>query len=130
MSDKVEYWLKLAEYDMETARVMLSSGRYLYVGFMCHQVVEKALKGCYAKLVGGVPPKTHNLIQLASLTALDGKFSQKQNKLLAVLNSLNIENRYPSERKFLAISQTAKKCREYLADTEEMLKWIETTLSK
>ena len=43
ISDKVKYWLELAEYDLETAKVMLNGGRYLYVGFMCHQVIEKIL---------------------------------------------------------------------------------------
>jgi len=33
----------LAQYDLETAQVMLDGGRFLYVGFMCHQVVEKSL---------------------------------------------------------------------------------------
>lgn len=34
--DKVEYWVDLAEYDLETAKALLESKRYLYVGFMCH----------------------------------------------------------------------------------------------
>ena len=44
MNNKSSYWLELADYDLETARAMLQTGRYLYVGFMCHQVIEKALK--------------------------------------------------------------------------------------
>ena len=49
--DKVAYWIECAEYDMETAKVMLQSKRYLYVGFMCHQTIEKRVKGlfCYGK---------------------------------------------------------------------------------
>ena len=38
MSDAVEYWLEIAKYDLDTADAMLSAKRYLYVGFMCHQV--------------------------------------------------------------------------------------------
>ncbi|MCL2300052.1 MAG: HEPN domain-containing protein [Firmicutes bacterium] len=44
MSDKAQYWLDLADYDIETARAMLQTKRLLYVGFMCHQTAEKALK--------------------------------------------------------------------------------------
>jgi HEPN domain-containing protein len=40
---KSSYWDDMAEYDLETARAMQSTGRYLYVGFMCHQAVEKKL---------------------------------------------------------------------------------------
>lgn len=32
----VNYWLEMADYDLETARAMLSTRRYLYVAFMCH----------------------------------------------------------------------------------------------
>ena len=39
--DKVRYWDEMAGYDLETAKAMLSTKRYLYVGFMCHQSVEK-----------------------------------------------------------------------------------------
>ncbi len=31
MNSKTQYWLDLAEYDIETARAMLQTGRYLYV---------------------------------------------------------------------------------------------------
>jgi len=39
---KVQYWQEMSEYDLATAKAMLQTGRYLYVGFMCHQAVEKA----------------------------------------------------------------------------------------
>ena len=42
MDDKVKYWLELSDYDLETALAMLNSKRYLYVGFMCHQIIEKS----------------------------------------------------------------------------------------
>ena len=51
MNEKIQYWIDIAEYDLETARVMLEGRRFLYVGFMCHQVIEKALKGYYVHLV-------------------------------------------------------------------------------
>ncbi|MDU9050425.1 MAG: HEPN domain-containing protein [Candidatus Electrothrix sp. Rat3] len=49
MTDQVQYWVELSEYDIETAQAMLKSRRYLYVGFMAHQSVEKILKACYVK---------------------------------------------------------------------------------
>lgn len=47
--DLHNYWLDLAEYDLETAEAMFVSERYLYVGFMCHQTIEKAPKAIYSK---------------------------------------------------------------------------------
>ena len=49
MSDKYKEWLKQADYDMDTADAMHSSGRYFYAVFMCHLSIEKALKGPITK---------------------------------------------------------------------------------
>lgn len=44
MKDKVTYWGEMSDYDFDTAGPMLETKRYLYVGFMCHQTIEKVLK--------------------------------------------------------------------------------------
>ena len=44
MNKKISYWVELSDYDIGTAEALLESGRYLYVGFMAHQAIEKILK--------------------------------------------------------------------------------------
>lgn len=44
MKKETENWLAMVEYDLITARHMLGTGRYVYVIFMCHLAMEKALK--------------------------------------------------------------------------------------
>jgi len=44
INNKTEYWLDIAHYDLVSAKAMLESKRFLYVGFLCHQTVEKCLK--------------------------------------------------------------------------------------
>ncbi len=61
INEKVEYWLELSNYDFETAEAMLNSQRFLYVGFMCHQAVEKMLKAVFVKKFEEIPPFTHSL---------------------------------------------------------------------
>lgn len=51
MTDKVRYWVELSDYDLDTAQAMLETRRYLYVGFMCHQVIEKILKAYWGKVL-------------------------------------------------------------------------------
>ena len=34
--DKTEYWFNSAQYNLQTAKAMLETERFLYVGFMCH----------------------------------------------------------------------------------------------
>lgn len=45
--DKASFWFEGAEYDLQTVSAMLETKRLLYVGFMCHQAIEKALKGVF-----------------------------------------------------------------------------------
>ena len=47
MNEKVKYWTELSEYDIKTAEAMLQNKRYLYVGFMAHQAIEKILKAYF-----------------------------------------------------------------------------------
>lgn len=80
MMDKKErqkYWLELAEYDLETAKVMLAGRRYLYVGFMCHQVIEKALKGYYTSRFEDNPPYVHNLTMIAKKSEINEFLTDK-----------------------------------------------------
>ena len=43
-------WIALTDYDIETARHMLETGRYLYVIFLCHLSLEKILKAHVAEV--------------------------------------------------------------------------------
>ena len=49
MDRVVAHWVERAKYDLETAKVMLETERYLYVGYMCQQAVEKILKAMIAQ---------------------------------------------------------------------------------
>ena len=61
MEDKLKYWRELSDYDLETAKAMLRSKRYLYVGFMCHQTIEKIFKAYFIKLTSEIAPFSHSL---------------------------------------------------------------------
>jgi len=129
VTTQVAYWQSLCEYDMETARAMLTSRRFLYVGFMCHQVVEKGLKALYIHLHRSFPPRIHALVELAKRVGIYENLSETQRELLDILEPLNIECRYPAQRDLLLAALTESRCRELLAETEEMLGWINAQLS-
>ncbi|MBI2842305.1 MAG: HEPN domain-containing protein [Armatimonadetes bacterium] len=127
MDEKTSYWLELAEYDLETARAMLETGRYLYVGFMCHQVVEKALKAVIAS-AGAQPPYIHNLSKLAELSGLYERLDDRQKDLIDGLESLNVQARYPEEKERIFRTLSPDYCRRLLVQTEELFQWIRATL--
>jgi HEPN domain-containing protein len=47
--EKYIYWLKLAQYDLDTADTMFTGGRWFYVAFMCQQAIEKHCNGVIKK---------------------------------------------------------------------------------
>ena len=76
---------------------MQKSKHYLYVGFMCHQVVEKALKAFFVKNLKTQPPYMHNLTRLAEKSGLYERMGETQKDFYDFLDLLNIEARYPTE---------------------------------
>ena len=77
--DKTAYWFDSAEYDLQTARAMLETRRLLYVGFMCHQTIEKALKGVFvARKPEEDLPYIHKLMRLANLSGISAEMDEGQ----------------------------------------------------
>ena len=129
-SDRSQYWFEIAEYDLETARVMLSGGRFLYVGFMCHQTIEKALKGCFYQTQHQTPPYKHNLTVLSDKCGLLPLMSDDQKALLDLLEPMQIEARYPTYKQRLLDSLTADRCQMLITQTEVLLTWIRGMLQR
>lgn len=128
MKSKVEYWMDLSDYDFDTANAMLQTKRYLYVGFMCHQSVEKILKAVLCSKNEALPPKIHNLLRLAEIADLLRLMDDKQKKTLYLLNPLNIDSRYPSYKDTLLSQLTEERCIEIINLTKELILWIKKQL--
>lgn len=126
--DKVTYWKELADYDIDTAEVMYDGSRWLYVGFMCHQVIEKTIKAYWSAIKPDDIPFIHNLLKLSQSCGLISKMSQAQLKLISELMPMNIEARYPSYKDELAKKLTPEYCRELIDKTKELKLWIESQL--
>ncbi|MDE6786400.1 MAG: HEPN domain-containing protein [Muribaculaceae bacterium] len=128
MIDKVKYWSELSDYDFETAEAMLSSKRYLYVGFMCHQTIEKILKAYWSKTFTEPPLKIHSLSRLSEKTGLSNDMSEEQLDFIDLLEPLNIEARYPSYKERLLKSLDNEKCNQIIEETDKLRIWIKNKL--
>lgn len=104
---------------------MLETRRLLYVGFMCHQTIEKALKCIF---VSRKPeeelPYIHKLMRLANLSEISGEMSEEQLSLLDMLSPLNIEARYPLHKSRLLESLTVERCEKMIQEMEALFLWI------
>lgn len=96
---------------------------------MCHQVIEKILKGYYVLVKKGNPPYTHNLIYLAEQSGIYAHMKEEQKSLLDILGPLNVEARYPTHKERVMRSLSQKKCNEIIEKTEGLFQWIKQQLS-
>ncbi len=127
-NEKIEYWLDISQYDLETADAMLQAKRFLYVGFMCHQAIEKILKAYYVFAQNETPPYTHNLTVLAEKANLYDFFAEEQKNFIDFLEPLNIKARYPTYKEQIYKMINEEKAREILNKTRELYLWIKKML--
>lgn len=128
--DNSTYWIDIAEYDLETAKALMNSRRWLYVGFMCHQVIEKSLKAYWCATKTEDPPYTHNLLNLVQSSNLVKEISSEQRVFLQSIMPLNIEARYPEYKERLLRQLTPEVCAQIVDETNNFLLWIKSKLLK
>ena len=121
-----EEWMRQADYDFETAECMFQSARYIYAVYMCHLVVEKALKAAFQKSCKQNPPKTHSLaflLEQANLTP-----PESLDMFLTRLNEAQITTRYPEDLMRAQSIFNKDLASGFLRNTKEMLTWIKEQL--
>jgi HEPN domain-containing protein len=121
---RAEYWLEIAKDDLDSAEVLFNGQRFIHMGFMCHQAIEKSLKAYYSQNKSAVAPFTHNLVVLAEESGIFVFLSEEQRKLLDQLQPLNIEARYPSYREKLAKDLSKDYSIDLLQRTKDFHLWL------
>ena len=99
-SEISQKWLERVAYDLDTARAMLQTKRYVYVVFMCQQSIEKCLKALLAYKEEDVVP-IHNLRRLAELAGVVGELEESALVRLDFLSRYYINARYKEDLKQL-----------------------------
>ena len=122
MNKETKNWLEMVEYDITTAKQMFKTGRYVYVIFMCHLAIEKALKAIVCEDTNKVPPKTHDLIHLINMGQV--KVQDDLLDFVGMINSAGVVTRYPEDLSRLISSYPKQVAKKYLDKTLEVIKCI------
>jgi len=115
-------WLAQVDYDIATAEQMLHTGRYIYVIFMSHMALEKALKALVTEETQKLPPRTHNLIDLAQRAHV--VLSQEQQDFLGKINNTRVVVRYPDDLSAMVSQYPEAIAQDYLERTKELILWV------
>lgn len=74
------------------------------------------------------PTYTHKLIRLAEECNLYKLMSEEQKEFIFIVTPLNIETRYPTQKKDIFESLSEEKCKDIISKTEEMMIWTKKKL--
>ena len=105
--DIVKMWLNHVHEDISAAEDLYKTGHWLYVGFLCHQAIEKSLKAYYVATHDDDPRYTHSHAQLAVSRTLN---SAKCEEILKKTKELIqwIEQRLPGSKPSTPCENTNK----------------------
>jgi len=122
MNESTKNWLAMVDYDIDTARHMHETARYVYVVFMCHLAIEKMFKAIVGEETNNFPPKTHDLIHLLNLGKIE--LSPDLIDFIGIINNAAIVTRYPEDLPKLVSSYPQDVAKKYLDKTLEIIKCV------
>ena len=127
-----EEWISQAEYDIDTAKIMMEAGRYIYAIFMAHLSIEKALKAVYVFILNSEPPRTHNLILLQERIESKIKlgFTDSQNEFIEFLNEKSVPSRYPDTLHEVLKEYKKSETVKLIKQASGLIKWLKKKLKK
>ena len=101
-------WLEQVDEDITTAECLFQGRHWLYIGFLCHQAIEKTLKA-YFLFCDGYAPDGHNIIFLCKRAMKDNEKFMMWLDECVTLNGAYIQTRYPPDFEFEISKKTAYK---------------------
>ena len=122
--ERANKWLDIVAEDLSVAEDLYKTKHWLYVAFMCHQVVEKALKAYWCVCRDDDPPFIHDHKRIAEGCGLYSKMSDEQKLFLTKIRQMNIEARYQEYKDELAALLNQEIAEDILETTKQMHTWI------
>jgi HEPN domain-containing protein len=113
---QIEYWRNTAESDIETASILINSGKYVEGMFFCHLSIEKIIKALVVKQTENIPNRSHDLFYLLEIAKIE--FTEAQSGFMQILMKYQLEGRYPE---YYPKAPSADKINDYLCQTKTLL---------
>lgn len=128
--DLMEYWLNSSDEDYDTMLYMKEGKKNTWCLFMGHLVIEKLLKGLYAKNNEENPYtiKSHNLLALAEKCNLE--LTDEQVEKLQIITQFNISARYDDYKETFNQKCTDEYTSEQIKNIEEVRIWLKSLLTQ
>lgn len=128
--DMASKWLEQVEEDILTAEALFNSGRWLYIGFLCHQAVEKVIKAYWLATRDDEPIYLHNHFRLLEGCGLKNELNDEQRRFIEIMSPMYIAGRYPEYKSQVARMLNEKGSAYLIEQTKLFRQWILQKLTK
>ncbi len=119
----IQMWLDRVVYDMDTAKAMLQTGRWIYSIFMCQQSLEKCLKALIVYQDKEIVP-IHNLRRLAEIASIIHEFDESTLVKLDFLSNYYINARYKEDLNQLSKGINETLVQDFIQFSEGTIAWL------
>lgn len=123
-TDLTKYWFESSDSDYETMKVLYNNKKNTWCLFIGHLVIEKLLKGLYARnnMETPIAPKIHNLILLSQKANLEVPAEIREK--IQIINTFNISARYDDYKRSFDEKCTDQYTTQQVKNIEEVRKWL------
>ncbi|MBP3850614.1 MAG: HEPN domain-containing protein [Prevotella sp.] len=123
-ADIAKKWLEQVDEDILAAEALYSSGRWLYIGFLCHQAIEKLIKAYWFAMRDDEPIYLHNHFRLLEGCDLKAELNEDQRRFIEIMAPMYIAGRYPEYKSQVARMLNDKGSKYIIEKTKEFKSWI------
>ena len=123
-TELVRYWFESSDNDYETMQVLYKTKKTTWCLFIGHLVIEKLLKGIYARnnTENPIAPKIHNLILLSQKAKLIVPANIREK--IQIINTFNISARYDDYKRSFDNKCTDNYTEMQVRNIEEVREWL------
>ncbi len=122
LEKSVENWLKIAKYDLDTAKVCLDSERFISCVEKCHNCLEKILKALL-QAQKKTPAKVHDLLILCTNAVIEN-LQEETKEFLTDLDDLYIGTRYPEDFELMESKVSKEEANKIFKESKRIFKWL------
>lgn len=117
-------WLAQVDEDISTAECLYQGGHWLYIGFLCHQAIEKLIKAYWFAMREDEPIYLHNHFRLLEGCGLKSELTEEQRRFLEIMAPMYIAGRYPEYKSQVARMLNDKGSAYIIEQTKQFKQWI------
>lgn len=123
-TELVRYWFESSDNDYETMQILYKNKKNTWCLFIGHLVIEKLLKGIYARnnTENPIAPKIHNLILLSQKAKLIVPANIREK--IQIINTFNISARYDDYKRSFDNKCTDNYTEMQVRNIEEVREWL------